>query len=62
MCQRYYCNFCLKGNYEINVDLIKSKKEWICPWCEVLIIHLTKNLNRVLAFAQDAREMTNFLS
>ncbi len=34
-CKRYYCHFCLKANYEVNVDLIKSKKDWICPYCEV---------------------------
>lgn len=31
-CNRYYCQFCLKGNYEITFDKA-SEKYWICPFC-----------------------------
>lgn len=32
-CRRYFCHFCLKGSYDIILDYIKNKKDWLCPYC-----------------------------
>lgn len=32
-CNRYYCHFCLRGSYDTNIENLKDKKDWNCPWC-----------------------------
>ena len=32
-CERYFCQFCLKGNYEISFEEAKKESNWICPYC-----------------------------
>ena len=34
-CDKYYCNLCLKGSYDWNLDIVKDKKDWMCPSCLV---------------------------
>jgi len=33
MCNRYYCYFCLKGNYDTLAENIKDNNSWLCPYC-----------------------------
>ena len=32
-CERYFCQFCLKGNYEISIEEAKKEPHWRCPYC-----------------------------
>lgn len=32
-CGRFFCHFCLKGSYDTIVDEVKTKKDWLCPYC-----------------------------
>ena len=33
MCNRHYCYFCLKGNYDTLAENIKDNNSWLCPYC-----------------------------
>ena len=33
ICNRYYCYFCLKGNYDTLAENIKDNNSWLCPYC-----------------------------
>ena len=33
LCQRYFCYFCLKGNYDTLAENIKDNYTWLCPYC-----------------------------
>jgi len=35
ICNRYYCNLCLKGSYDWNLEILKDKNNWMCPCCMV---------------------------
>ena len=33
MCNRFFCYFCLKGNYDTLAENIKDNNTWLCPYC-----------------------------
>ena len=33
ICNRYFCYFCLKGNYDTLAENIKDNNTWLCPYC-----------------------------
>lgn len=35
-CERFFCQMCLKGSYDQQIETVKDKKDWICPWCQVI--------------------------
>ena len=38
ICQRKFCRMCLKQNYDIKIEEIASKTDWVCPFCQVIFL------------------------
>ncbi len=34
LCLKKYCNSCLTKIYDLNVEEIKGKDDWLCPYCQ----------------------------
>lgn len=41
---------CLKGSYDWNLDILKDKKDWMCPSCLVIKFLLKKIKKYYLMF------------
>jgi hypothetical protein len=35
-CNKTFCHFCLKGSYDHILEIIKDKKDYLCPCCVVI--------------------------
>lgn len=33
-CKRFFCHFCLRGSYDTEIDNVKDKIDWACPYCQ----------------------------
>ena len=33
-CKRFFCYFCLRGSYDTEIDNVKDKSDWSCPYCQ----------------------------
>ncbi|CAK83228.1 unnamed protein product (macronuclear) [Paramecium tetraurelia] len=36
ICQRKFCRMCLKQNYEIKIEEVVQKTDWVCPFCQAI--------------------------
>ncbi|CAD8047543.1 unnamed protein product [Paramecium sonneborni] len=36
ICQRKFCRMCLKQNYDIKIEEIAQKTDWVCPFCQAI--------------------------
>ena len=33
-CKKFFCHFCLRGSYDTEIDNVKDKSDWVCPYCQ----------------------------
>ncbi|CAK78950.1 unnamed protein product (macronuclear) [Paramecium tetraurelia] len=36
ICQRKFCRMCLKQNYDIKIEEVAQKTDWVCPFCQAI--------------------------
>ncbi|CAD8044311.1 unnamed protein product [Paramecium primaurelia] len=36
ICQRQFCRMCLKQNYDIKIEEVAQKTDWVCPFCQAI--------------------------
>ncbi|CAD8146467.1 unnamed protein product [Paramecium pentaurelia] len=36
ICQRKFCRMCLKQNYDLKIEDIIQKTDWVCPFCQAI--------------------------
>ncbi|CAK60363.1 unnamed protein product (macronuclear) [Paramecium tetraurelia] len=36
ICQRKFCRMCLKQNYDIKIEEVIQKTDWVCPFCQAI--------------------------